>query len=66
MTVVNGGSGFSNTANITIRTNGANTTLPTFTIELGGRGGRFSAETLVAMGSMTLDDARDNVWFSGV
>jgi hypothetical protein len=66
MTVVNGGSGFSNTANITIRTNGANTTLPTFTIELGGRGGRFSAETLVAMGSMTSDDARDNVWFSGV
>jgi hypothetical protein len=66
MTVVNGGSGFSNTANITIRTNGANTTLPTFTIELGGRGGRFSAETLVAMGSITSDDARDNVWFSGV
>ena len=66
LTIVNGGSGFSNTANITIRTNGANTTLPTFTIELGGRGGRYSAETLVAMGSMTFDDARDNVWFSGV
>jgi hypothetical protein len=66
MTVVNGGSGFSNVSGITIRTNGANTTLPTFTIELGGRGGRFSAETLVAMGSMTSDDARDNVWFSGV
>lgn len=65
-TVVSGGAGYSNASAITIRTNGANTTLPTFTVTLGGRGGRYSAETLVAMGSMTLDDARDNVWFSGV
>jgi len=64
--VVSGGAGYSNASAITIRTNGANTTLPTFTVSLGGRGGRYSAETLVAMGSMTLDDARDNVWFSGV
>lgn len=66
LTVVNGGSGYSNASAITIRTNGANTSLPTFTVSLGGRAGRYSSETLVAMGSMTLDDARDNVWFSGV
>lgn len=66
LTVVNGGSGYSNASAITIRTNGANTTLPTFTVSLGGRGGRYSTETLVAMGSITEDDARDNVWFSGV
>jgi len=65
-TIVNGGSGFSNTSTITVRTNGANTTLGTFTIELGGRGGRYQAETLVAMGSITLDDPRDNVYFSGI
>jgi len=66
MTIVNGGSGFSDVSAITVRTNGANTTLPTFTVELGGRAGRYTAETLVAMGSITEDDARDNVWFSGV
>jgi hypothetical protein len=66
ITIVNGGLGYSNTSGITIRTNGANTTLPTFTVTLGGRGGRYSAETLVAMGSITSDDARDNVWFSGI
>ena len=66
LTVVNGGSGYSNASAITIRTNGSNTSLPTFTVSLGGRAGRYSSETLVAMGSMTLDDARDNVWFSGV
>ena len=66
LTIVNGGSGYSNASQITVRTNGANTSLPTFTIELGGRGGRYSAETLVAMGSITFDDPRDNVWFSGI
>ena len=65
-TVVNGGSGFSNSGAITIRTNGANTTLGTFTIALGGRGDRITAETLVAMGSITFDDPRDNVFFSGI
>lgn len=65
-TVVNGGTGYSNSGAITIRTNGANTTLGTFTITLGGRGDRITAETLVAMGSITLDDPRDNVWFSGI
>ena len=66
LTVVNGGSGYSNASAITIRTNGANTSLGTFTIELGGRGGRIQTETLIAMGSITSDDPRDNVWFAGI
>ena len=66
ITVVNGGLGYSNSQQITIRTNGANTTLPTFGVVLGGRGNRITTETLVAMGTITQDDARDNVWFSGV
>lgn len=66
LTIVDGGSGFSNVSGITVRTNGANTSLPTFTVTLGGRGGRYSAETLVAMNSITFDDPRDNVWFSGI
>lgn len=65
-TIVSGGSGYSNASAITIRTNGANTSLGTFTITLGGRAGRVQTETLVAMGSMTFDDPRDNVWFSGI
>ena len=65
-TVVSGGAGYSNSSQITIRTNGANTSLPTFTVALGGRGNRYLTETLVAMGTITQDDARDNVWFSGV
>ena len=65
-TIANGGSLYSNTSTITVRTNGANTSLGTFTVTLGGRGGRFTAETLVAMGSITLDDPRDNVFFSGI
>lgn len=32
----------------------------------GGRAGRMQAETLVAMGSMTFDDPKDNVWFSTI
>lgn len=65
-TIVNGGSGYSNASAITVRTNGANSSLGTFTITLGGRGGRIQSETLVAMGSITLDDPRDNVFFSGI
>ena len=65
-TIANGGSFYSNSAAITIRTNGANTSLGTFTITLGGRAGRIQTETLVAMGSITLDDPRDNVYFSGI
>lgn len=65
-TIVNGGSGFSNASAITIDTNGNYTSLGTFTVTLGGRAGRIQTETLVAMGSITLDDPRDNVYFSGI
>jgi hypothetical protein len=65
-TVNDGGSGYTNAAAITVRTNGANIALGTFTVELGGRAGRIQTETLVAMGSITLDDPRDNVYFTGV
>ena len=66
ITVVNGGSGYSNSTSITVTPTGSYTTLPTFTVKLGGRGDRYQAETLIAMGSVTLDDPRDNVWFAGV
>jgi len=65
-TIANGGSFYSNSAAITIGTNGVNTSLGTFTVTLGGRAGRIQTETLVAMGSITLDDPRDNVYFSGI
>lgn len=66
ITVVNGGSGWSNASDITVVTNGSNISLPTFTVTLGGRAGRIKSETLVAMGSITGDDPKDNVVFSGV
>lgn len=66
ITVVNGGSGWSNASAITVVTNGSNISLPTFTVTLGGRAGRIKSETLVAMGSITGDDPKDNVVFSGI
>ena len=66
ITIVDGGSGFSNVAALNVRTNGSNTTWPNLSITLGGRAGRFSYETIVAMGSMTGDDPVDNVYFSGI
>lgn len=67
LTIVNGGSGYSNTAKITYKvSNAANTTQPVLTLALGGRGGRIQTETLIAMGSITLDAPRDNAYFTGV
>lgn len=66
ITVVNGGSLFSNASALTFRTNGANTTAPVLSAVLGGRAGRIQTETLIAMGSMTFDDPRDNVYFTGI
>lgn len=67
VTVVNGGSGFSNVSAITTTITGSTfTTAPTFNITLGGRAGRFTYETIVAMGSITGDDPRDNVYFAGI
>ena len=61
ITIVSGGSGFSNVSLVTLRTNGANTTLPTFSITPGGRAGRVNYETIVSMGSMTDDGPDDTV-----
>ena len=66
VTLVNGGSGFSNAALLSYTVTGANLAQPTLSITLGGRAGRIQTETLVAMGSITLDDPKDNVFFSGV
>ncbi len=67
ITVVNGGSGWSNTSDITVDTDtGDYIDTPTFTVTLGGRAGRISTETLVAMGSITLDAPSDNAYFTGV
>lgn len=66
ITVVNGGSGWSNASAITVVTNGANISQPTYTVTLGGRAGRIKTETLVAMGTISGDDPRDNVVYSGV
>jgi hypothetical protein len=67
LTIVNGGSLYSNVSALTYKvSNAANTAQPTLSITLGGRAGRYTAETLVAMGSITVDDARDNVYFSGI
>lgn len=66
VTVVNGGSGFSNVSAITTKvTNSANITQPVFSITLGGRAGRIQYETLVATGTITGDDPRDNPFFPG-
>lgn len=66
VTLVNGGSLYSNATALTYTVNQANTTEPVLTFTLGGRAGRIQTETLVAMGSITLDDPSDNVFFAGV
>jgi hypothetical protein len=66
ITVTNGGDGWSNASLIRVVTNGSNTSLPTFTVTLGGRAGRIKTEVLVAMGTISGDDPKDNTLFSGV
>lgn len=66
VTIVSGGSGYSNATQLSVKvSDSANITQPTFTFTLGGRGGRVSYETLVATGSITGDDARDDGFFPG-
>jgi hypothetical protein len=64
--VVSGGSGYSNSSAITLSVAGTPITEASYTVVLGGRGDRVNYETLVAMGSVSGDDPRDNVWFPGV
>lgn len=66
LTLVSGGSLYSNSSDILVTPATAGITNGTFTLTLGGRAGRIQTETLVAMGSITFDDPRDNVYYSGV
>lgn len=71
ITVVSGGSLFSESdmisfANYGGLTDGNPISNATFTFTLGGRGDRKTYETIVAMGSITGDDPRDNVFFKNV
>lgn len=66
ITIINGGTGWSNASAINVRTNGTNVSYPNIQITLGGRGGRVKTEVLVASGSISGDDPRDNVVFSGI
>lgn len=66
ITLVDGGAGYSNVARVTARHPLTGIANATFNITLGGRAGRVHYETLVAMGSITSDDPKDNVFFSGV
>jgi hypothetical protein len=66
LTITNGGRGYSNTTALTVGAIGTNIAPATFAITLGGRANRIGYETIVAFGSMTEDDPRDNVVFAGV
>jgi len=66
VTVVNGGSGYSNSLQVRTSTNGSNSAAPSFIVNLGGRGNRVVYETIISMNSITDDDPRDNVYFAGL
>lgn len=63
LTIINDGAGF-NTAP-TVIAGGSNIAAATFSVTLGGRAGRQSYETLVAMGSITEDNSADDKYFPG-
>jgi hypothetical protein len=64
LTINNPGDGY--TSNPTIIYSGTVLTQPNITFEMGGRIGRRSYETIVAMGSITEDNPSDNVYFVGI
>lgn len=66
VTLVSGGAGYTNVAALTYTVTGANLAQPTLAFTLGGRAGRIQYETIVAMGSISGDDPKDNVYFTGV
>jgi hypothetical protein len=67
ITINDGGEGFVNTNSIVINTLGVLPTVnATYQVVLGGRAGRVQYETIVAMGSISGDDPRDNVAFGAV
>lgn len=66
ITIHDSGSGFTDASSLVFTTNIDSITEPTITVTLGGRAGRLQTETLVSMGSISGDDPKDNVVFSGV
>ena len=67
ITINDGGVGFVNANSIVINTLGVLPTVnATYQVVLGGRAGRVQYETIVAMGSITGDDPRDNVAFGAI
>lgn len=66
ITIVNGGSLYSNASALTYSVKKANTYEPVLSFTLGGRAERIQTETLVAMGSITLDAPSDNAFYSGI
>lgn len=70
ISVTNGGFGWSDNGNVTYQYGGLEDGNPianaTFTFNFGGRAGRKTYETIVAMGSITGDDPRDNATFVGI
>ncbi len=63
LVIVNPGAGYTSAPTATIA--GANTTLPTFTVTMGGRVGRITSETLVAAGSISSDNSGDDTILPG-
>lgn len=63
--VNNGGAGYANADAITATITGTSIVAPVLRVTLGGRAGRNFYETLVAMGSISGDDPRDNSYFVG-
>ena len=61
-----GGSGWSENSKISVVSTSRGITNSTFSFVLGGRGDRKTLETLVAMGSISEDDPRDNATYSGI
>lgn len=70
ITVNDGGSGWSDSGNVTYQYGALEDGHPianaTFTFNFGGRAGRKTYETIVAMGSISGDDPRDNATFVGI
>lgn len=66
ITINSPGSGWSENSKIAVVSTNRGIVNSTFVITLGGRGDRRTFETLVAMGSITSDDPRDNTIFSGI
>jgi len=70
ITVNAGGTGWSDSGNVTYQYAALDDGNPignaTFTFIFGGRAGRKNYETIVAMGSITGDDPRDNATFIGI